>query len=71
MIWKASIDLSRPAVPSQGNLDAYDGYITYRIVQAVAGNKEVLFEEIEDMRKMVEKRYQRWVGLWFYQRASF
>lgn len=71
MIWKASIDLSRPAVPSQGNLDAYDGYITYRIVQAVAGNKEVLFEEIEDMRKMVEKRYQRWVGSWFHRRASF
>jgi hypothetical protein len=71
MIWKASIDLTRPAVPSQGNLDAYDGYITYRIVQAVAGDKEVLSEEIEDMRKMVEKRYQRWVGSWFHRRPSF
>lgn len=62
MIWKASIDLSRPAVPSQGNLDAYDGYVTYRIVQAVAGNQDVLSGEIADMRKMVEKRYQRWAG---------
>ncbi len=57
MIWKASIDLSRPAVPSQGKLDAYDGIITHRTVQKVSGDKGVLSEEIADMRKMVEKRY--------------
>ena len=59
MIWKATIDMSRPAVPSQGNLDAYDGYVTYRIVQAVAGDRNALSGEIADMRKMVEKRYPR------------
>lgn len=27
-----SIDLSRPAVPSEGNLDPFDCYVTYRLL---------------------------------------
>jgi hypothetical protein len=27
-----SIDLSQPAVPSQGNLDPFDCYVTYRLL---------------------------------------
>ncbi len=36
MYWKMSIDLSRPLVTSEGNLDPYDGYVTYRIVDDAA-----------------------------------
>ena len=33
MYWKMSIDLSRPAVRSEGNLDPFDGYVTYKLLQ--------------------------------------
>lgn len=33
--WKMSVDLSRPLVPSEGNLDPIDGYVTDRLVQQV------------------------------------
>ena len=33
MVWKASIDLSRPLVPSEGNLDPFDGLVTCRLLQ--------------------------------------
>jgi hypothetical protein len=32
MYWKISVDMSRPWVVSEGNLDPFDGYVTYRIV---------------------------------------
>jgi hypothetical protein len=58
MYWKMSIDLSRPAVKSEGNLDPYDGYITYRILAEVAQNKEILKNEIDDMASMVHTKYK-------------
>jgi len=58
MFWKMSIDLSHPVVPSEGNLDPYDGYITYRIVQGVSGNEATLKRQIEDMEKMVQAKYK-------------
>lgn len=36
MRWKMSVDLSRPWVRSEGNLDPIDGYVTYRLVQEAA-----------------------------------
>lgn len=33
MFWKVSIDLKRPLVNSEGGLDSYDGYTTYKILQ--------------------------------------
>jgi hypothetical protein len=33
MYWKMSIDLSRPLVPSMGQQDPLDGYITYSLLQ--------------------------------------
>lgn len=36
MHWKMSIDLSHPAVASMGNLDPYDGLVTYSLLQALA-----------------------------------
>jgi len=37
MYWKMSIDLSRPLVPSMGQHDPLDGYVTYRELQTASG----------------------------------
>ena len=42
MVWKMSIDLSYPIVPSMGHHDPLDGYITYNQLQATT---EKLFEK--------------------------
>lgn len=59
MCWKMSIDLQRPLVPSEGNLDPMDGYVTYRLVQQVAG-VEVLKQEIAEIYRIVELKWQRY-----------
>lgn len=33
MYWKMSIDLTRPLVQSEGNLDPFDGFVTYRFTE--------------------------------------
>lgn len=57
LCWKMSIDLNKQAVPSEGNLDPYDGYVTYKVLQETSGNKEVLQRQINDMFGMVQVRY--------------
>jgi len=39
MYWKMSIDLSRPLVPSMGQHDPLDGFVTYNELQATAGEE--------------------------------
>jgi len=58
MYWKISIDMSKPWVRSEGNLDPYDGYITYRMLHDYSSEKNVLKREIEDMQKMVTAKYR-------------
>jgi hypothetical protein len=36
LVWKMSVDLSRPLVPSMGLHDPLDGYVTYRQLQSTA-----------------------------------
>jgi len=57
MYWKMSIDLSKPQVYSEGNLDPYDGLVTYKILQETSLNKDVLSKEIKEMTKMVQSKY--------------
>jgi hypothetical protein len=57
MVWKMSIDLSYPLVPSMGQHDPLDGYITYLRLQATAtdfnkGDQPVLYSEIADMASL-------------------
>jgi len=40
MHWKMSIDLSRPLVPSMGQHDPLDGFVTYHELQATAAKKD-------------------------------
>ena len=60
MYWKMSIDLSRPLVPSMGQHDPLDGYITYRQLQATAEQDmertawQDLSSEINDLGRMCE-----------------
>jgi hypothetical protein len=51
MYWKMSIDLKRPLVPSMGQHDPLDGFITYNELQihAAGKNHADLQAEIEDM----------------------
>lgn len=43
---------------SEGNLDPYDGFITYRILRECSNDKNALEREIEDMKKMVMTKYK-------------
>lgn len=57
MYWKMSIDLSRPLVPSMGQHDPLDGFITYSELQATAPRDPRwpgLNEEIADMANICE-----------------
>jgi hypothetical protein len=60
MYWKMSIDLSRPLVPSMGQHDSLDGFVTYNELQATAAKDpekstgKDLCAEISDMANICE-----------------
>ncbi|KAJ9625527.1 hypothetical protein H2203_004284 [Taxawa tesnikishii (nom. ined.)] len=57
MVWKMSMDLSRPLVRSEGNLDPIDGYVVYKLLQQTAGG-DVLKEEIADYKKILDTKWR-------------
>jgi hypothetical protein len=64
MYWKISVDMTRPVVVSEGNLDPFDGLVTYKLVADTAfvmtGKETPLVREIGDMHIMVERKYRRY-----------
>jgi len=59
MVWKMSVDLSRPLVRSEGNLDPVDGFVVFRLLQQTDGERsEALKEEIEDYEKIVRAKWR-------------
>ncbi len=59
MYWKMSIDLKRPLIPSMGQHDPLDGYITYNEIQMgmknlglIESTKSPLEHEIVDMKEI-------------------
>lgn len=58
MRWKMSVDLSRPLVTSEGNLDPIDGYVIFSLLQKTAGDPSVLKEEIQDYKKIVDTKWK-------------
>jgi hypothetical protein len=60
MVWKVSIDRSRAVVPHPGNLDPFDGYVTYRVVQSLAEDPSVLNSEIEELKQFVMAKYSKY-----------
>ncbi|PGG96649.1 hypothetical protein GX51_07728 [Blastomyces parvus] len=64
MVWKVAMDLSRPLVASEGNLDPIDGYVVFRLLQASAmkyGDGEILKEEIVDYKKVMARKGDHFV----------
>eukprot|EP00887_Chlorella_sp_A99_P007949 scaffold12.g7949.t1 len=61
-VWKISIDMSRPAVPSEGNLDPFDGLVTYRqeLLREASRDRGTLRSEIADMEAMVANKYTKY-----------
>lgn len=63
MVWKISVDMSRPLVESQGNLDPIDGYVTMKILQASAREGDPrLDEEISDYKKVIDRKGKHFVS---------
>ncbi|KAI0355917.1 hypothetical protein OH77DRAFT_1424188 [Trametes cingulata] len=63
MYWKMSIDLSRPMVLSEGNLDPIDGYVVFSLLQRDhEGDKSVLAQEIDEYRRILETKWRRYVS---------
>jgi hypothetical protein len=58
MYWKMSIDLTYPLVPSMGQHDPLDGFVTYSELQAAAKNLKLseldLSAEIADMKNICQ-----------------
>lgn len=57
MVWKMSIDLTRPQVASMGHHDPLDGLVTTLEVARGLGGKADLAGEIADYRGMCQGRY--------------
>jgi hypothetical protein len=65
MVWKVAMNLSRPLVASEGNLDPIDGYVVFRLLQASAskyGEGPVLDDEIADYKKVMERKGKQYVS---------
>ncbi|EEP77220.1 conserved hypothetical protein [Uncinocarpus reesii 1704] len=65
MVWKVAMDLSRPLVASEGNLDPIDGYVVFRLLQSSAlnyGGGPVLEEEIDDYKRVMARKGKHYVS---------
>ncbi|KAI0918375.1 hypothetical protein AcV5_002379 [Taiwanofungus camphoratus] len=63
MYWKMSIDLSRPLVRSEGNLDPIDGYVVFSLLQHDnAGDRQILSQEISEYKRILDTKWQRYVS---------
>ncbi|EEH19825.2 hypothetical protein PABG_02084 [Paracoccidioides brasiliensis Pb03] len=87
MVWKVSMDLSRPLVASEGNLDPIDGYVVFRLLQASAlkyGDGVILEEEIGDYKRVMARKgdylvtrdpldlgMTLWTAHWFAEREKW
>ncbi|KAL4911337.1 hypothetical protein BDW74DRAFT_172799 [Aspergillus multicolor] len=69
MVWKMSMDLSRPLVGSEGNLDPVDGFVVFRLLQAAEqhfknqeGGGGVLKNEIDDYARVMKRKGEHFVS---------
>lgn len=87
MVWKVSMDLSRPLVASEGNLDPIDGFVVFRLLQATSlkfGDGSVLEKEIDDYQRVMARKGKHfmsadtldlgmtlWTAHWFASKESW
>jgi len=57
MCWKASTDLMHVLVGSEGNLDPFDGYIIFSLLNETAGGGK-LQQEIKEYKKIVDAKWE-------------
>ncbi|KAF8247131.1 hypothetical protein K440DRAFT_654902 [Wilcoxina mikolae CBS 423.85] len=57
MYWKVSIDLTHPLVGTEGNLDPFDGYIIYSLLNETGGGGK-LEQEIAEYKKIVDAKWR-------------
>ncbi|KAL4780018.1 hypothetical protein BJX76DRAFT_361229 [Aspergillus varians] len=66
MVWKVGVELDRVLVGSEGNLDAVDGFVVFRLLQAASASAgdggEVLKEEIEDYARVMRRKGEHFVS---------
>lgn len=67
MVWKMAMDLSVPLVSSEGNLDAMDGFVVFRLLQETAiameaAEPSLLAEEISDYQRVIERKGHHFVS---------
>ncbi|DAZ95548.1 TPA: hypothetical protein N0F65_005864 [Lagenidium giganteum] len=56
MVWKLSVDLQHVLVSHEGNLDAFDGYVMYRLMQQQSDDRQALAKEVADMQQLLERK---------------
>ncbi|OJD31658.1 uncharacterized protein BKCO1_45000100 [Diplodia corticola] len=63
MYWKVSVDLKRPLVLSEGNLDPVDGLVVCKLLaEFEGGGEEVLAEERRDYEKIVATKWANYTS---------
>lgn len=62
MVWKIAMDMSRPLVFSQGNLDPIDGLVVFRKLAADRGDASVLRDEIADYERVIRLKGKHFVS---------
>ncbi|KEF60936.1 uncharacterized protein A1O9_02500 [Exophiala aquamarina CBS 119918] len=65
MYWKLTVDMSKPLVAGEGNLDPIDGYVMYKLLQETAASLDntkegVLGHEITLLKKVVDTKWKNW-----------
>ncbi len=57
MFWKLSMDLEKPLVESEGNLDPIKGYVIYKLLQDTQGDGSMVLQgEIALLKKIVDTK---------------
>ena len=62
MVWKIAMDMSRPLVWGEGNLDPIDGYVTMKILGGTAHSRDVLSMEIKSFKRVMERKGKHFVS---------
>ncbi|KAI4127508.1 MAG: hypothetical protein LQ338_003166 [Usnochroma carphineum] len=56
MVWKIAMDMSKPLVASEGNLDAVDGFVIFSLLAACAKDKQCLANERADYQRVIDRK---------------
>ncbi|KAL8722323.1 MAG: hypothetical protein Q9225_001171 [Loekoesia sp. 1 TL-2023] len=58
MVWKISMDMSKPLVDASGKLDAVTGFVTFSLLAEAAKDSECLDKELVDYQRVIDQSSQ-------------